>query len=104
MRISDWSSDVCSSDLGESRDAVGRGDVDDRSSALAREAGARELAGEEEASLHVDIHHRVVLVPARLHHRLVERTPGIVDEERSAERSVGTECVRTCCARWSLVY
>src|SRR3546814_1511680 len=74
MRISEWSSDVCSSDLlprqpverghfGEAGGAPGRPEVDDQR--LAPEGGKRD--------------------------RLV----------RSEERRVGTECVRTCRSRWS---
>src|SRR3546814_7427850 len=71
MRISDWSSDVCSSDLGEPRagllhEALVDADVQQR--ALSRDA------------LAVD---------------------DVELAERSEERRVGKECVSTCRSRWS---
>src|SRR3546814_4121274 len=76
MRISDWSSDVCSSDLGQiglrHRDDAAFLAVDDRDGwtpvALARDAP---------------------VVQAVVHHA------------RSEERRVGKECVSTCRSRWS---
>src|SRR3546814_9837890 len=80
VRISDWSSDVCSSDLFV--DGRGRGD------ALVE---ARRL---DEAQMHVDHRPRV----AGVHHLQIV----IVDAfERSEERRVGKECVSTCRYRWS---
>src|SRR3546814_16722905 len=93
MRISDWSSDVCSSDLrdgGSGRDrAVEQHPgmpgpwhvVIDGRKAVDRDEdrrGARDLA----------------LVQARLD----ARVKGI---ERSEERRVGKECVSKCRSRWS---
>src|SRR3546814_5720071 len=71
MRISDWSSDVCSSDLdGEAR-------VDE----------LREEGGVEEDRLGVgDGHQRALPEHAAT---------------RSEERRVGKECVSTCRSRWS---
>src|SRR3546814_15868061 len=71
MRISDWSSDVCSSDL---RDVVVR--VQQRR----RRGLRRELA----VGL---VHH---------HDRAAAQSC-----RRSAERRVGKECVSTCRSRWS---
>src|SRR3546814_11232719 len=82
MRISDWSSDVCSSDLSTGRPVAsmrrhGRFPHWIRSSAgLARgEAEAVDVEGGE---------------PPPPHETL-----------RSAERRVGQECVSTCRSRWS---
>src|SRR3546814_20862200 len=81
MRISDWSSDVCSSDLlltgakpfdDNTAAAEGRGDETTLESMLERRTGG------------VD--------PAAL-----DRVPA----NRSAERRVGKECVSTCRTRWS---
>src|SRR3546814_14132139 len=95
MRISDWSSDVCSSDLNQSR---------------AKRTGAR-AAG----------HHTCMqLAPSRngvnamafvptpntavfelrflLWNQQIENTLAF---ERSEERRVGKECVSTCRSRWS---
>src|SRR3546814_9580977 len=70
MRISDWSSDVCSSDLGLCRDRARKG----------RDAAA-------DRGRHRDRQRRL---PAR-----GPRKPG-----RSEERRVGKECVSTCRSRW----
>src|SRR3546814_21172160 len=120
MRISDWSSDVCSSDLAdrepEDRLFVEQG-VDDarRSEALMK------LGGDVvDTPLRPDIlardddflvrEHQVGERPAeepRHMLRLVQRA-GIAAEHRlavvvrrSEERRVGKECVSTCRSRWS---
>src|SRR3546814_14085490 len=98
MRISDWSSDVCSSDLRLVVDQVG--DVVLHRPAGAAGGGLPLLLGETGADL-------------------VERAPGegeVVDrrgdggahaaglydpERRSDERRVGNECVSTCRSLWS---
>src|SRR3546814_10391247 len=72
MRISDWSSDVCSSDLGGLGDRVVDGDLLER---------------------RPDAIHRG---PAR---RGV--VPCLRELERSEERRVGKECGSTCRSRWS---
>src|SRR3546814_20138112 len=91
MRISDWSSDVCSSDLRTHRPVVPHGSLP---------------------------HRRAVTCPGR--ERLGRRPPDVADlglrrasrgaQEpaafsaycgRSEERSVGKECVSTCRSRWS---
>src|SRR3546814_4678825 len=78
MRISDWSSDVCSSDLFETGcPAIQQMYVygnSARSSLLA------------------------VIVPDK---KVVETRLGANPDERSEERRVGKECVRTCRSRWS---
>src|SRR3546814_3116745 len=79
MRISDWSSDVCSSDLGGavvqlSRDGAWLADISAMSD---RTPCAKELS-------------RAAIVAAQRH--------GVV---RSEERRVGKECVSTCRSRWS---
>src|SRR3546814_3280515 len=87
MRISDWSSDVCSSDLIggqhgidiEPQQQFGR--KQHRQRGQAHEARAKRDAG-----------------PARAPDRRVIARAEII---RSAERRVGKECVRTCRFRWS---
>src|SRR3546814_6659639 len=83
MRISDWSSDVCSSDLL----AAGH-DHDDHRDGV----GEQEDLGADEA--------HVVRVEAAGHagHR---RADDGRQHERSEERRVGKECVSTCRSRWS---
>src|SRR3546814_18649337 len=88
MRISDWSADVCSSDLkkseilawkaGEMKDADYR-----RKTAEAAEA-KREVLAERER-----------IEQERSHYA------NHLDVVRSEERRVGKECVSTCRSRWS---
>src|SRR3546814_11146236 len=95
MRISDWSSDVCSSDLlldqadvGVLQRFGGGGDLLERGVAVAVERtpefGQAGLEGVEVLRLLV------------LH--LDEELVGVA---RSEERRVGKECVSTCRSRWS---
>src|SRR3546814_13961618 len=94
MRISDWSSDVCSSDLhtiGPARDPpAGQRDIvigDD--ARLGDEDDAPRLAGAKRHAAETGEPHRRVAVPdIKLRHR-------------SEERRVGKECVRTCRSRWA---
>src|SRR3546814_8189980 len=90
MRISDWSSDVCSSDLRVRRAWARAGDdvhhlslrrarIDPANAGTgARRRGGRAVAGGE---------------------RVADLSPG--DLARSEERRVGKECVSTCRSRWS---
>src|SRR3546814_5479147 len=75
MRISDWSSDVCSSDLVDNT-LLGR--------TKAKDGGAWEMAPDR----HVE---------PGLYRLRVDQIEG----ERSEERRVGKECVSTCRSRWS---
>src|SRR3546814_13698293 len=91
MRISDWSSDVCSSDL---------------ASAGPRSAHASDLdiIGEDELSQDLQAFLQFLVLPTgegelrdrRLVARLAAR-----QLHRSEERRVGKECVSTCRSRWS---
>src|SRR3546814_2343352 len=76
MRISDWSSDVCSSDLHLTVDAVPHLVVSGRSQ---QQPAAVELVldGQDEGQ------------------------GAGADRQRSEERRVGKECVSTCRSRWS---
>src|SRR3546814_11378210 len=110
MRIRDWSSDVCSSDL-----IAGIGEIRDKTHVFGLLA-------------HVDLdlaHRQLVLDRARLHdgeafagvyghelfavaddgeaadlHQIRDRGE-LVHALRSEERRVGKECVSTCRSRWS---
>src|SRR3546814_4498683 len=77
MRISDWSSDVCSSDLG------------DRTRLTTVLAGAAAFAVRHKA-MGID-DGRAALALAHI----------AAQCERSEERRVGKECVSTCRSRWS---
>src|SRR3546814_13768967 len=97
MRISDWSSDVCSSDLAIYRlshyvDKVAQGDP-----ATILAAGYR-----ASRSKHVPIGRIPKAQNLRVKH--VQVGTGIIQLKvtpRSAERRVGKECVSTCRSRWS---
>src|SRR3546814_18193098 len=93
MRISDWSSDVCSSDLDRHRRlAVGRDETDRQAIVLPRDAALGDHAAQP---------HR--LADRRLAVLALDRRAeiGRLVAERSEERRVGTECVSTCRFRWS---
>src|SRR3546814_19490482 len=79
MRMSDWSSDVCSSDLGSGFDLAASG---------------------TEAALRAGMRYAVIQVAA-----VVLMLAGVVMHAhatgRSEERRVGKECVSTCRSRWS---
>src|SRR3546814_17558710 len=90
MRISDWSSDVCSSDLHLRRDQVqrrGREDEDQREDVQRNDEG--------EAPEREDVEQR--------RFRAGQRPPRMVEPagiRRSEELRVGKECVSTCRSRW----
>src|SRR3546814_9706051 len=85
MRISDWSSDVCSSDLGRPRSAKSLHTARNRT----RIGGIRtnRAAAARRA--------RTTTIVVR------EGSRPAAAEERSEERRVGKECVSTCRSRWS---
>src|SRR3546814_14145751 len=98
MRISDWSSDVCSSDLAAPADvaaaeAVGEGDlVDCGISGVARFfQGVAGRGDREHAAARGD---ELAVLFRRA--RLEDARAG-----RSEERRVGQACVSTCRSRWS---
>src|SRR3546814_8629311 len=81
MRISDWSSDVCSSDLGVTHVAVLPGD------GIGPEVTAEAI--------------RVLDALGIDHSEHPFGGNAILAEGRSEERRVGKECVSTCRSRWS---
>src|SRR3546814_20705693 len=130
MRISDWSSDVCSSDLGRAADALSP-EADGRLESAIRAV----LSGEAENDAFNALIAEVGLEPGsitlfRAWFRYMRQTgsayglqtvvdtlaryPGLTRslvelfeamhrpmEARSEARRVGTECVSTCRTRWS---
>src|SRR3546814_12039766 len=92
MRISDWSSDVCSSDL---------------RCAVRRRTGAGQPEGGELRAEPAEIRRDRGKEPARRRgwrRQLVPRAGRVHRrgaEIRSEERRVGKECVSTCRSRWS---
>src|SRR3546814_8825842 len=93
MRISDWSSDVCSSDLEQAQ--IRMFDLAKRKHGITRKVLNLETgiaistlrSYEEGTSMHVSA--------------LVKMARVIPNELRSEERRVGTECGSTCKSRWS---
>src|SRR3546814_3835165 len=81
MRISDWSSDVCSSDLHRLDRLV----AEDELAVLKRFRFGGRAAGDREDQIENILAHRV-------QRRIAQR---------SEERRVGKECVSTCRSRWS---
>src|SRR3546814_14132695 len=96
MRISDWSSDVCSSDL---VDRFKRGDAEAFGPGQSRiflDCDPDRVAHE----FHADAH--AVAQGRRPEEREHEIRTGIDPPRRSSEeRRVGKECVSTCRYRWS---
>src|SRR3546814_5831258 len=95
MRISDWSSDVCSSDLRRKFAACGAlvGAIGDQRhvdiAGRQRKRGRRHMAHEGRAA------GAVIVGKARLQAKIFGK------RQRSEERRVGKECVSTCRSRWS---
>src|SRR3546814_16941090 len=89
MRISDWSSDVCSSDLehDEQRIAVGK-----------RDRGKVEMAAVGKADLPGPLR---AFERRGADHFLHDADLVRFRQPRSEERRVGKECVSTCRSRWS---
>src|SRR3546814_20767944 len=98
MRISDWSSDVCSSDLVVLA-LVGGQAADEEPAApgpRASEVLGDDGVGGGEAGVEVEQQGR------DLHRRVAELGQlGGVERRRSEARRVGKECVSTCRSRWS---
>src|SRR3546814_12647209 len=95
MRISDWSSDVCSSDLSKEypgadlsyHTAGGYGGCQILVEAIKR---ARSLDGEKIRNAIVNMNLNTVYGGFK-----------VDSDARSEERRVGKECVSTCSSRWS---
>src|SRR3546814_3634700 len=81
MRISDWSSDVCSSDLAQQRAWLALFEGDDTYAPRGSQLKAWLFGG------------GAISVKAALF--------DMADYSRSEERRVGKECVSTCRSRWS---
>src|SRR3546814_14290637 len=105
MRISDWSSDVCSSDLL----AIG-GKVLVEAGKRITARHVRQLAAENITALEVPDDYpvgRIVakdIVDSKTGELLASANDEITDEQRSEERRVGKECVRTGRSRWSTMH
>src|SRR3546814_12639598 len=97
MRISDWSSDVCSSDLNCSYAVAGSG--------LAGDSGNYRFSFVQDATnaTALSITPRALTVTADVLSRIYgDANPALTYRVgRSEERRVGKECVSTCRSRWS---
>src|SRR3546814_8364137 len=92
MRISDWSSDVCASDL-NAKVAV-RNVRRDANESLKRLVKDKEISEDDERRAQDEVQ------------KLTDKYVADIDKmlqakERSEERRVGKECVSTCRSRWS---
>src|SRR3546814_18258204 len=102
MRISDWSSDVCSSDLERAHDrGVERTGDRDRELAAGVQVQRRAFSAKQihPACLGAD-------QAARIVGDMTAKQDGMAavghhDVARSEERRVGKECVSTCRSRWA---
>src|SRR3546814_14306054 len=104
MRISDWSSDVCSSDLADS-EAEQRDREGGHGMAAAREQQDRTEHRPPDAERPADVRpERKALKISDLFGREGRQIVGIAQLGhhivRSEERRVGKECVSTCRYRW----
>src|SRR3546814_14589814 len=102
MLISDWSSDVCSSDLGQGVEGVG--DEITVPGARHRDPAAVELPELHPEAVGQDVgigHDARLDRPLRLGQHGIEDRLRIFLLARSEERRVGKECVSTCRSLWS---
>src|SRR3546814_20428047 len=93
MRISDWSSDVCSSDLRIERTGDDQSPPHNHERTDGDERVMPETAKGELQSVGRDHAFKRQEIEAHRYHR--DR------QQRSEERRVGKECVSTCRSRWS---
>src|SRR3546814_10765531 len=99
MRISDWSSDVCSSDLVDRHLRMLRlVGVQHRRNVVLGVAGGEQHARHGEAARHAP---GAQLVETLADDRRGEFQEAALHRVRSEERRVGKECVSTCRSRWS---
>src|SRR3546814_9692737 len=94
MRISDWSSDVCSSDLETLTIEPGR------PAARKSFTNRRHVKKQPVRSVRIRRSHWAVAISATLMPDML-RPAELTRISRSEERRVGKECVSTCRYRWS---
>src|SRR3546814_19232686 len=100
MRISDWSSDVCSSDLHVEKDERERNpEATPGYSPVA--AGSRTEISWLRKSGRITVGNLWEFVPYNDPITIGMASPALVNQARSEERRVGKECVSTCRSRWS---
>src|SRR3546814_21180067 len=99
MRISDWSSDVCSSDLAEKDKIAGAAKLKERLDAARLELDQAQRGGDLARAGELSYG----TIP-QLQKQLADAegaTKGAMLRERSEERRVGKACVSPCRSRWS---
>src|SRR3546814_12831512 len=98
MRISDWSSDVCSSDLGQ----IGLCLQSAVQFLSAAQISCKMCTFDKRARRSSGTLAMLVLSGGVVRHNIFHRSrePAIL-RQRSEERRVGKECVSTCRSRWS---
>src|SRR3546814_15458069 len=96
MRISDWSSDVCSSDLVVALLVGGQGGAQHWRRGHWRACGSTWTT--RSAGLVEDV---FLLADIDCRRQLGDLEIVIADLQRSEERRVGKECASTCRSRWS---
>src|SRR3546814_12025528 len=97
MRISDWSSDVCSSDLRPADDAGLRRGLGLRHGG----GGQRQRQQRGGKATRQTLHPGTPSTTKRPRQRMPCGLPRTDSNSRSEERRVGKECVSTCRSRWS---
>src|SRR3546814_15091817 len=98
MRISDWSSDVCSSDLIELLPMQVAGAVQGEVDGACGDGGMAVAIDQDETAQGAIARvgfERDWFIEAEI------AQPHFVEFQRSEERRVGKECVSTCRSRWS---
>src|SRR3546814_20537297 len=111
MRISDWSSDVCSSDLGFGRlrdgaDLVRHFVIVDLHFLQSADQRFLEIGRRDGLFRNFTQRDNRILVPVAINGQLgtstdFPRTLSGKQDQRSEERRVGKECGSTCRSRWS---
>src|SRR3546814_12746697 len=101
MRISDWSSDVCSSDLDHADRHLALGVVQPIGDVVPAAQVRREAGGDPERAQHLEVEVLGVVLERHLVDALGVERGDYRFLARSEERRVGKECVSTCRSRWS---
>src|SRR3546814_20576880 len=96
MRISDWSSDVCSSDLIGIKDDASI----DIAGGAANGLNQRRFRAQETFLVRVQNSHKAAFGNVQPLPQQVDANKHII-HSRSEARRVGKECVSTCRSRWS---
>src|SRR3546814_6966844 len=101
MRISDWSSDVCSSDLRISERHYGDASIQTQNARVSLARLLSRMGRPAEALPLLKIEMPDSLSGQRVDFARGRRLIELANCYRSEERRVGKECVSTCRSRWS---